>query len=136
MQGKFERVIKNSHDRNIEINLEFQFHFERPGLTRDTFNETPSMSTYLVAFIVSEFTIRENAQKTFNVYARPKAYSQTEYSFEIGQRTLAKFDELFDYKYLSVPGITKMSMAALPDFSAGAMENWGMDGFILLLPID
>lgn len=84
------------------------------------------MSTYLVAFIVSEFTIRENAQKTFNVYARPKAYSQTEYSFEIGQKTLAKFDELFDYKYLSVPEITKMSMAALPDFSAGAMENWGL----------
>lgn len=83
------------------------------------------MSTYLVAFIVSEFSIRENTQKTFNVYARPKAYAQTEYSFDVGIKLLAKFDELFDYKYSSVPQITKMSLAALPDFSAGAMENWG-----------
>lgn len=84
------------------------------------------MSTYLIAFIVSEFSIRENLQKTFNVYARPKAFAQTEYSFDVGQKLLSKFDELFDYKYASVPQMTKMSMAALPDFDAGAMENWGM----------
>lgn len=84
------------------------------------------MSTYLVAFIVSEFTSRENAQKNFNVYARPKANAQTEYAFNIGQKLLTKFDELFEYKYFSVPEITKMTLAALPDFSAGAMENWGI----------
>lgn len=83
------------------------------------------MSTYLLAFIVSEFAIRENAPKTFNVYSRPKAFAQTEYSFNVGQQILAKLDGLFDYKYYSVPEITKMSMAALPDFDAGAMENWG-----------
>lgn len=77
------------------------------------------MSTYLLAFIVSEFKVRENLQKTFSVYSRPKAYPQTEYSFEWGQKMLAKFDEYFDYKYSSVPEMTKMSMAALPDFSAG-----------------
>lgn len=83
------------------------------------------MSTYLLAFIVSEFTARENVRKTFQVYSRPKAYTQTEYSFDVGQKLLEKFDELFDYKYSSVPEMKKMSMAALPDFSAGAMENWG-----------
>lgn len=77
------------------------------------------MSTYLLAFIVSEFAVRENVQKTFNVYSRPKAFAQTEYSFNIGQQLLAKLDEILDYKYYSVPEITKMSMAALPDFDAG-----------------
>lgn len=85
------------------------------------------MSTYLVAFIVSEFKCRENSAKTFDVCSRPNAYSQTEYSFDVGQKTLAAFDDLFQYKYSSVPGMEKMTMVALPDFSAGAMENWGMD---------
>lgn len=86
---------------------------------RETFHRTPIMSTYLLAFIVSEFSMRENVQKTFNVYSRPKALAQTEYSFDIGQKLLAKFDEILDYRYYSVPEITKMSMAALPDFEAG-----------------
>lgn len=81
------------------------------------------MSTYLVAFIVSEFECRENEAGDFNVCSRPNAYDQTEYSFNVGQKVLAKYDELFDYGYNKQ--MKKMSMAALPDFPSGAMENWG-----------
>lgn len=91
---------------------------------RETFHRTPIMSTYLLAFIVSEFAMRENVQKTFNVYSRPKALAQTKYSFDIGQKLLAKLDEILDYSYYSVPEMTKMSMAALPDFEAGG--NFGI----------
>lgn len=77
-----------------------------------------------MAFIVSEFQCRENKGKTFAVCSRPNAINQTEYSFDFGQQSLAKFDELFDYKYNT--HMTKMAMAAIPDFSAGAMENWGL----------
>lgn len=83
------------------------------------------MSTYLVAFVVSEFVCRENEKGDYSVCARPKAYDQTAYSFELGQKTLAEFDRLLDYGYYSVPQITKMTMVALPDFVSGAMENWG-----------
>lgn len=81
------------------------------------------MSTYLVAFIVSEFQCRANEKDTFFVCSRPNAYNQTKYSFDVGQKTLAKFDEIFDYKYEK--HISKMAMVAIPDFNAGAMENWG-----------
>lgn len=84
------------------------------------------MSTYLVAFIVSEFDIRQNVQKTFGILSRPDATSQTAYALDIGPKMLAKFDEWTDYPYSSVPEMTKMHMAALPDFNAGAMENWGL----------
>lgn len=109
------------------------------------------MSTYLVAFVVSEFKCRENGDKNFTVCSRPPAYDQTEYSLDVGQKTLAKFDELFDYPYNKQ--MKKMHMIALPDFAAGAMENWGecksgnwgeickkfsfsytMNGFLLLMP--
>lgn len=90
---------------------------------REEFEKTPKMSTYLVAFIVSEFKCRENSKKTFGVCSRPNAYEQTEYSFDVGQKILAKFDKLFGYKYNTHIG--KMHMVAIPDFDAGAMENWG-----------
>lgn len=81
------------------------------------------MSTYLVAFVVSEFKCRENGDKNFTVCSRPPAYDQTEYSLDVGQKTLAKFDELFDYPYNKQ--MKKMHMMAIPDFAAGAMENYG-----------
>lgn len=83
------------------------------------------MSTYLVAIIVSEFECRQNKLKTFEVCSRPNAYEQTLYSFEVGQELLSKFDNLLKLPYLKVSGIGKMTLAALPDFNAGAMENWG-----------
>lgn len=84
------------------------------------------MSTYLVAFIVSEFRLRENNNRTFGVLARPDAYSQTQYAYRIGLETLSKLDEWMGYRYFDVPELEKMHLAALPDFDAGAMENWGL----------
>ncbi len=94
--------------------------------TRDTFAQTPIMSTYLVAFIVSEFKMRSNANDTFRVIARPDAYDQTEYAHEMGPQLLAVMETYLDYPYANMTAMTKMDMAALPDFSAGAMENWGL----------
>ncbi|XP_031623813.1 membrane alanyl aminopeptidase-like [Contarinia nasturtii] len=98
--------------------------FASSNMTTDTFEQTPKMSTYLVAFIVSEFECRENDKHTFAVCSRPNAYNQTKYSFDVGQKILAKFDERFDYKYNT--HMKKMAMVAIPDFDAGAMENWGL----------
>lgn len=81
------------------------------------------MSTYLLAFIVSKFECRSNSDNTFSVCSRPNAFNQTKYSFDVGRPLLKNFDEVFDYKYST--HMKKMTMAALPDFSAGAMENWG-----------
>lgn len=84
------------------------------------------MSTYLVAFIVSEFQIRSNANDTFRVIARPDAYTQTAYAHEVGPKLLSELETYLDYPYSNMTAMTKMEMAALPDFSAGAMENWGL----------
>lgn len=84
------------------------------------------MSTYLVAFIVSEFQIRSNENGTFRVIARPDAFDQTEYAHQVGPKLLSALETYLDYPYTNMTGMTKMEMAALPDFSAGAMENWGL----------
>ena len=89
----------------------------------DVFERTPKMSTYIIAFLVSEFNDRSNG--IFGVVARPEYYAQTQYSFDVGQKLLKELDTYFDLPYYDM-GVTKMHLAAIPDFSAGAMENWGL----------
>ncbi|KAL9898322.1 uncharacterized protein ACN427_006527 [Glossina fuscipes fuscipes] len=91
----------------------------------DEYETTPIMSTYLLAFIVSRFTERTDDNGSFGILARPDYYAQTEYSFVVGQEILEILDKYFDLPFYTL-GIDKMQMAAIPDFSAGAMENWGL----------
>lgn len=78
------------------------------------------MSTYLVAFIVSEFESRE--QDTLAVWARPSVIEQTNYALKIGTAGLKLLSDKFSQDYQ----LPKMDMVAVPDFAAGAMENWGL----------
>ena len=75
------------------------------------------MSSYLLAFIVSDFDSAEEGK--FHVYARPEAKNATGKSLEFGVKMLKKFGEYLDIDYYSVANVTKMDMAAIPDFSAG-----------------
>lgn len=80
------------------------------------------MSTYLVAFIVSDFKVLKSEEDKFGVWARSEAINQSLYSLKIGPKILSHYEDYFQIKF----PLPKMDMVALPDFSAGAMENWGL----------
>lgn len=84
--------------------------------TKDVFEVTPKMSSYLLAFIVSKY--EGNKDKTVGVYARPQAMAQTKLSSDFAASMLTKFDEFLGLPYATA-GNAKMDMAAIPDFSAG-----------------
>lgn len=96
------------------------------GWVWEEFEDTVPMSTYLVAFMVSEFEHRVSPPTsnnvTFRIWARKDAIDQVELARELGPRILAYYEDYFDVKY----PLPKQDMAAIPDFSAGAMENWGL----------
>lgn len=83
------------------------------------------MPAYLIAVVVSELECRENEAKNFSICYRPSAFDRIDKSFEMGQRLLQAYDELFDYKYST--DMKKLTIAALPqiDPGIGGMENWG-----------
>ncbi|XP_055525327.1 aminopeptidase N-like [Wyeomyia smithii] len=93
----------------------------------DYFGTTVPMSTYLVAYTVNDFEYRESAAKmegdvVFKIWARRDAIDQVDYAREVGPRVTRFYEEYFAEKF----PLPKIDMIAIPDFSAGAMENWGL----------
>lgn len=83
------------------------------------------MSTYLLAFIVSQFDHTETLERN-TVYARPQeiAEGKGQYALETGDKVLKAIEEFLSVNYT----LEKMDQAAIPNnyFAAGAMENWGL----------
>ncbi len=97
---------------------------ERDGLREVSFAPTPKMSTYLLAFIVGEFEHVETRTKEgtlVRVFVTPGKKHQAEFALECAAKTLSFYNEYFDIPY----PLPVLDMIAIPDFSAGAMENWG-----------
>jgi len=100
-----------------------------------TFDTTPIMSTYLVAYIVGEFDYVETMSNPkapadakpikVRVYTLKGESSQGTYSAEVTARVLEYFSEYFNIPY----PLPKIDLVAIPDFEAGAMENWGLITF-------
>ncbi|GJQ77626.1 hypothetical protein Trydic_g12754 [Trypoxylus dichotomus] len=98
----------------------------KPGWQWDRFETTVPMSTYLVAFAVTDF-VYETAPKhgnnvTFRIWCRKDAVDQIAFAKDVGPKALAFYEQFFDIPY----PLPKQDMIAVPDFSAGAMENWGL----------
>jgi len=90
-----------------------------------TFSPTPLMSTYLLCFIVGELNYIEtnNFRVPVRVYApKDRDIEHGRFSLELAAKTLAFYEKTFDSPF----PLPKMDMVAIPDFSAGAMENWGL----------
>ncbi|CAH2070916.1 unnamed protein product, partial [Iphiclides podalirius] len=67
-----------------------------------------------------------NTQRPFEIYARNNAGSTGEWSLEIGELLLTAMEEKTQIPYYTMAENLGMQQAAIPDFSAGAMENWGL----------
>ncbi|XP_076438803.1 LOW QUALITY PROTEIN: aminopeptidase N-like [Babylonia areolata] len=91
----------------------------------DVYETTPKMSTYLLAFVISDFVSLSDTTAnnvTYRVWARPESIEQARYALEVGVKVLTFFEEYYNIPY----PLPKQDMIAIPDFSAGAMENWGL----------
>ncbi|CAK1540897.1 unnamed protein product [Leptosia nina] len=106
--------------------MQQSFSKSRSKFVWDQFDKSVPMSTYLVAFVVSKFTYvdspAELSSTKFRIWARSDAMDQTSYAATVGPKVLSYFEKFFNVTF----PLPKQDMIAIPDFSAGAMENWGL----------
>ena len=102
------------------------------------FQETVRMSTYLVAFAFGEMQSKLTETKSgvkvgvFATKAHPA--KNLDFALEIAKRAIEFYEDFYQTPY-PLPHSWQL---ALPDFSAGAMENWGLvtyrEAYLLLDP--
>uniref|UniRef100_H3BZE9 Aminopeptidase n=1 Tax=Tetraodon nigroviridis TaxID=99883 RepID=H3BZE9_TETNG len=98
------------------------------GLLEDHFDTTVKMSTYLVAYIVSDFlSVSKTTHRgvKISVYAVPEKIDQTALALDAAVTLLDFYEEYFHIPY----PLPKQDLAAIPDFQSGAMENWGLSTY-------
>ncbi len=102
------------------------------------FKETVRMSSYLVAFAFGEMrslTTHTKSGVLIGVYST-QAHTEKEltFSLDIAKRAIEFYEDFYQTPY----PLPQSLQLALPDFSAGAMENWGLvtyrEAYLLLDP--
>ncbi|MBR2725420.1 M1 family metallopeptidase [Candidatus Saccharibacteria bacterium] len=87
---------------------------------------TPRMSTYLLAWVIGKFhghTVKNEHGVEITTYcALNQDVNSVDFANEIAARSLEFYDDNFGLPY----PLKKLDQVALPDFEAGAMENWGL----------
>ena len=94
-----------------------------PGKHTILFATTPKMSTYLVAFLVGDFQCVSGQSDgvPIRACATPDKVQLGTFAVKAAEFVLHYYDNYFGIKY----PMPKLDMIAIPDFEAGAMENFG-----------
>ncbi|XP_047138119.1 puromycin-sensitive aminopeptidase isoform X1 [Hydra vulgaris] len=89
-----------------------------------SFNTTPVMSTYLVAFVVGNFDYIEGFVEDIpvRIYTPVGKSEQGSFALELTIKCMGFYNKYFGIKY----HLPKIDLIALPNFPISAMENWGL----------
>jgi len=90
-----------------------------------TYERTPVMSTYLLAFVVGEYDFvegRDSDGVLVRVYTPQGKREQGQFALDVAVKTLPFYNRYFNIAY----PLPKIDLIAIADFAAGAMENWGL----------
>lgn len=116
-QAEGEVALSNMPETDVENRKE-------TGIWK--FETTPRMSSYLLAFVAGDLqgvTAKTKNGTLVGVYStKAHPLSNLDFSLDIAVRSIEFYEDYYGVKY----PIPQSLHIALPDFSAGAMENWGL----------
>ncbi|MBN3325510.1 ERAP1 aminopeptidase, partial [Atractosteus spatula] len=129
MKAVFSIVVVRDYNNKAISNMpKVKTKPRADGLLEDHFLHSVRMSSYLVAFVISDFTSNSTKSKygtKVSVYAPPNQIDQTSYALDVAVKILEFFEEYFQIRY----PLPKIDLVAIPEFESGAMENWGLVTF-------
>lgn len=123
-KATFDLKIITNEVKTLIANTPVLSQTTENNLTTTIFETTPKMSTYLVAFVYGDLHYLEaktSSEVVVRTYATKANVDFTSFALECAVKTLEFFNDYFGIDY----PLAKCDLVALPDFSSGAMENWG-----------
>ncbi|XP_022104256.1 aminopeptidase N-like [Acanthaster planci] len=93
--------------------------------SRTYFKRVPSMPTYLLAFIVHDFSsinVTNANGCLIRIWCQSDLIHLAPYALNVSDKVQTFFDDYLDNEY----PLAKQDHIAIQEFGAGAMENWGL----------
>lgn len=95
-----------------------------------TFEKTPPMSTYLVAWANGPFEHIEDTYtspvsgtvRPLRIYTTADAIHQAQFTLSVKKMVMPIYEQMFDIEY----PLSKLDTLVVADFDFGGMENWGL----------
>lgn len=123
-KATFDLTLTTPKGETVIANTPVKSQKANGGQLVSTFETTPRMSTYLLAFAYGEFGYQEATTKDgvlVRTYATPDNVQHTTFALDVAVKCLEFYNDYFAVPY----PLAKCDFIALPDFASGAMENWG-----------
>lgn len=121
----FELTLKTPAGDRVLANTPSTGQIETDGWVETSFEATPIMSTYLLAFVHGDLVAAEATSRggtIVRVWTTQLHAAHTGFALQTAVKCLDKLEEFFGSSF----PLSKLDHVALPDFAAGAMENWGL----------
>ncbi|KAL7036523.1 hypothetical protein ACKWTF_008832 [Chironomus riparius] len=125
---EFDITIRHPSTYNAVSNAPVNMTETNDDGTTDTiFNPTAKMSTYLIAFLVSDFKYLSNnntrlvGEALQSIYTRPGKEQKAKYGLENSVKLLNELEKFGGIKF----ALPKLDSGAIPG-KGGGMENWGL----------
>lgn len=138
-KAKFTISIIHKPKYHVISNMNEKDSVDHPNeLKKTTFYETKDQSTYLIAFAITDFAMKQNQSNSndeysktlVRVYTRPHWIQYADLALQSGIESIAEIG-----RYLGVPyALDKIDQIAGPIYN-GAMENWGLVTYKLVVAI-
>lgn len=125
-KATFDVTLTTEQDVTVLGNMPIDWQRTEDNQLVTAFQTTPQMSTYLLAWVVGELHRKTATTKNdveVNIWATPaQPAAALDFPLEVAVRAIEFYEEYYGVAY----PLPKADHVALPDFSSGAMENWGL----------
>lgn len=125
-KATFDVTLETERGITVLGNMPVATQIEAEDRLTTTFERSPKMSTYLLAWVYGELqkkSARTTSGVEINVWATPaQPANALDFALDIAVRSTEFYNDFFGVPY----PLPKCDHVALPDFSSGAMENWGL----------
>lgn len=125
-KATFDVTLKTEKDISVLGNMPVQEQTTGQNHLITRFARTPRMSVYLLAWVTGELQSKTAHTKdgvAVSTWATPAQDADSlDFALDVAVRSIEFFNDYFGIPY----PLPKADHVALPDFSSGAMENWGL----------